>query len=131
MRDAHFAPGVILNVMDDSWLTSRRTPGVGTAVAGDLAFRHQTLTTLALSGEVKAIATAPLNKEALHLGGHNYPGGIRNCWPILRQQRVRDGALYDKLKVIHISTHISLRKFLDTLNGRKGQNGYSCCETTS
>ncbi len=25
----------------------------------------------------------------------------------------------DKLKVIHISTHISLRKFLDTLNGER------------
>jgi 4-hydroxy-L-threonine phosphate dehydrogenase PdxA len=25
----------------------------------------------------------------------------------------------DKLKVIHVSTHIALRKFLDTLNGQR------------
>src|SRR4029078_12695548 len=41
------------------------------AEAGDAAFRFiQTATNLAMAGRVDAICTAPLNKEALHLGGH-------------------------------------------------------------
>jgi 4-hydroxythreonine-4-phosphate dehydrogenase len=45
------------------------------AVAGDAAFRYiQTATELAMAGKVAAICTAPINKEALHAGGHIYPG---------------------------------------------------------
>ncbi len=48
-----------------------RSPGPGR----DLAFRCiRRATALALEGAVAAIATAPLNKEALHLAGHAYPG---------------------------------------------------------
>ncbi|HAP82682.1 MAG TPA: 4-phospho-D-threonate 3-dehydrogenase, partial [Enterobacteriaceae bacterium] len=50
-------------------------PGKVQAQAGDLAFRCvKRATELAMSGDVHAIATAPLNKEALHLAGHNFPG---------------------------------------------------------
>ncbi len=85
----------MINVMDEPLANpDALTPGVMDRLPGDLAYRCiKRATALALSGEVKAIATAPLNKEALHLGGHNYPGhGIAG--PSYRQQRVRDGALY-------------------------------------
>ena len=50
-------------------------PGVVQAQAGDLAYRCvKRATELAMAGDVKAVATAPLNKEALHLAGHHYPG---------------------------------------------------------
>ncbi|ECI8069688.1 4-hydroxythreonine-4-phosphate dehydrogenase PdxA [Salmonella enterica subsp. enterica] len=62
------------------------------------------------------IATAPLNKEALHLAGHNYPGHTE-LLATLTHSRDYAMVLYtDKLKVIHVSTHIALRKFLDTLS---------------
>lgn len=55
--------------------TAETPPGTITAAAGDAAFRCLTLAAqLALSGHVDAIVTAPLNKESLHLAGHNYPG---------------------------------------------------------
>ena len=45
------------------------------ALAGDAAFQYLTETIrLARNGCVDAIATAPLNKEALQLAGHYYPG---------------------------------------------------------
>ena len=45
------------------------------ALAGDAAFQYLTESIrLARNGCVDAIATAPLNKEALHLAGHRYPG---------------------------------------------------------
>lgn len=116
--DAHFAPGVI-NVMDEPLANpDALTPGVVQAAAGDLAYRCiKRATALALSGEVKAIATAPLNKEALHLGGHNYPGHTELLAHLTASKEYAMVLYTDKLKVIHISTHISLRKFLDTLNG--------------
>jgi len=43
--------------------------------AGDAAFRYlNTAITLAEQFAVDAIVTAPLNKEALHLAGHDFPG---------------------------------------------------------
>lgn len=45
------------------------------ALAGDAAFLYLTESIrLTRNGCVDAIATAPLNKEALHLAGHRYPG---------------------------------------------------------
>lgn len=43
--------------------------------AGDAAFHYlDTAITLAKQADVDAIVTAPLNKEALHLAGHHFPG---------------------------------------------------------
>ena len=45
------------------------------AQAGEGAYRAiERAVALAQAGEVDAICTAPLNKEALHLAGHRYPG---------------------------------------------------------
>ena len=50
-------------------------PGRVSARCGDAAFRYVTASIEAgLAGEVDAVATAPLNKEALHAAGHRYPG---------------------------------------------------------
>ncbi len=49
--------------------------GQVSAAAGDAAFRYLIRAIhLAKSGVVDAIATAPLNKSALHAAGHNFPG---------------------------------------------------------
>ena len=72
---ARFTPGVI-HVIDEPLADPQAlVPGKVQAQAGDLAYRCvKRATALALKGDVQAIATAPLNKEALHLAGHNYPG---------------------------------------------------------
>jgi 4-hydroxythreonine-4-phosphate dehydrogenase len=50
-------------------------PGVVQAACGAAAFGYVTRAIDAgLAGRVAAIATAPLNKEALHAAGHRYPG---------------------------------------------------------
>ncbi|MGR9025015.1 4-hydroxythreonine-4-phosphate dehydrogenase PdxA, partial [Klebsiella pneumoniae] len=71
---------------------------------------------LALEGAVAAIATAPLNKEALHLAGHAYPGHTELLAHLTQTTDYAMVLYTEKLKVIHITTHISLRQFLDTLN---------------
>jgi 4-hydroxy-L-threonine phosphate dehydrogenase PdxA len=65
------------------------------AQAGDLAYRCvKRATALALAGEISAIATAPLNKEALHLAGHMYPGHTELLATPDGKPRLCDGAVY-------------------------------------
>lgn len=50
-------------------------PGRVDARCGDAAFRYVIAAIEAgLAGRVDAVATAPLNKEAMHAAGHKYPG---------------------------------------------------------
>ena len=51
------------------------TPGKVSAACGDAAFRYVIAGIEAgLRGEVDAVCTGPLNKEALHAAGHRFPG---------------------------------------------------------
>ncbi|ATY92226.1 D-threonate 4-phosphate dehydrogenase [Pectobacterium atrosepticum] len=115
--DAVFAPGVI-NIIDEPLEDPQALkPGIVQAQAGDLAYRCiKKATALAMAGEVHAIATAPLNKEALHSAGHLYPGHTELLAKLTNSRDYAMVLYTDKLKVIHVSTHIALRKFLDTLN---------------
>jgi len=117
VSDAKFAPGVI-NVLDEPLAEpDALKPGIVQAAAGDLAYRCvKRATELAMAGKVKAIATAPLNKEALHLAGHLYPGHTELLAHLTDSKDYAMVLYTEKLKVIHITTHIALRKFLDTLN---------------
>lgn len=117
VADAQFAPGVI-NVIDEPLADPQGLqPGVVQAQAGDLAYRCvKRASALAMAGEVSAIATAPLNKEALHLAGHNYPGHTELLATLTDSKDYAMVLYTDQLKVIHVTTHIALRKFLDTLN---------------
>ncbi|MCQ8226586.1 D-threonate 4-phosphate dehydrogenase [Pantoea trifolii] len=122
VKDAHFAPGII-NVIDEPLADAAALqPGVVQKEAGDLAWRCvKRATELALAGEVQAIATAPLNKEALHSAGHIYPGHTELLAQLTNTKNYAMVLYTDKLKVIHVTTHIALRKFLDTLNGERIQ----------
>lgn len=62
----------------------------------------------ALSGKVQAICTAPLNKEALHAGGHNYPGHTEMLAALTGTREVSMMLSTPKLRVIHVTTHIGL-----------------------
>lgn len=87
------------------------------AVSGSAAFEClKKAIELAKNKEIDAIATAPLNKEALHLAGHKYAGHTEILADLTG---TKDYAmlLYDKkLSVIHVSTHISL---LEAVTGLK------------
>ena len=100
----------VLNILDLQ-LVGRESfyPGTVQAISGNIAFEAiRKAVELAKNKEIDAIVTAPLNKEALHLAGHNYPGHTEI---LARLTDTKDYAmlLFDKkLSVIHVSTHISL-----------------------
>ena len=51
------------------------SPGVINAATGHAAFTYVSRAIdAALAGQVAAVSTAPLNKEAMHLAGHHFPG---------------------------------------------------------
>jgi 4-hydroxythreonine-4-phosphate dehydrogenase len=84
------------------------------ARAGDAAFRYlEKATHLASAGRVSAIATAPLNKEAMHLAGHRYPGHTEILARLTGTEDYAMMLVTDELKVIHVSTHVSLREAIE------------------
>lgn len=128
--DAHFAPGVI-NVIDEPLQQPQQLiPGEVQPQAGDLAYRCvKRATALAMSGEVQAIATAPLNKEALHAAGHIYPGHTELLAKLTHSRDYAMVLYTDRLKVIHVTTHIALRKFLDTLSRERVETVIQMADT--
>jgi 4-hydroxythreonine-4-phosphate dehydrogenase len=78
-------------------------------VAGNAAYHYiRTATGLAMQGRVDAICTAPLNKEALHLGGHKYPGHTELLAALTGTPEVSMMLTAPNLRVIHVTTHIGL-----------------------
>jgi len=70
---------------------------------------------LALKGEVDAIATAPLNKEAMNLAGFLYPGHTEILAETTGSKDYAMMLLAGSLRVIHVTTHTSLRKACDLI----------------
>ena len=64
----------------------------------------------ALAGETDALVTAPLNKEAIALGGYPYPGHTELLAEATRTSRYGMLLLAGPLRVVHVSTHVSLRE---------------------
>ena len=83
--------------------------GQVSAQAGDAAFQYvRKAIELAQAGKIAAVATAPLNKEAMHLGGHPYPGHTEILADLTGTQDYAMMLVADHLRVIHISTHVSM-----------------------
>jgi 4-phospho-D-threonate 3-dehydrogenase / 4-phospho-D-erythronate 3-dehydrogenase len=83
--------------------------GVISAKAGDAAYQYvKTAVELVRQGVVDAICTAPLNKEALHAGGHKYPGHTELLAELTGTPEVSMMLTAPGLRVIHVTTHMGL-----------------------
>lgn len=67
----------------------------------------------AADNSIHAIVTAPLNKAALHDGGCPYPGHTEILANLTHTKDYSMMLVSPKLRVIHVSTHIQLRKACD------------------
>ncbi|NMR29085.1 4-hydroxythreonine-4-phosphate dehydrogenase PdxA [Crystallibacter degradans] len=98
-----------INVIDLGLLPRDLLWGKLSPVAGDAAYQYiKVAAELAMTGQVQAICTAPLNKEALHAGGHLYPGHTEMLATLTGTEEVSMMLSTPKLKVIHVTTHIGL-----------------------
>ncbi|MBJ7577863.1 4-hydroxythreonine-4-phosphate dehydrogenase PdxA [Devosia sp. MC532] len=81
---------------------------------GDAAFRFiEKAVRDAQAGEIGCIVTAPINKEALNLAGHHYDGHTGMLAALTGQKSAFMLLASDRLKVIHVSTHVSLKTAID------------------
>ena len=84
-------------------------PGQLSATAGKAAVDYVfTACDLALAGHVGAMVTAPLNKEAMNLAGYTYAGHTELLTERTRAKNVSMLLVGPELRVVHISTHVSL-----------------------
>ncbi len=84
------------------------------ARAGAAAFEYvRRATGLALEGTVGAVATAPLNKEAMHMGGYEYPGHTEILAELTETKDYAMMLVTEELRVIHVSTHVSLKEAIE------------------
>jgi 4-hydroxythreonine-4-phosphate dehydrogenase len=63
---------------------------------------------LAMAADVDAVVTAPLNKAAMHRAGFTYPGHTELLAIRTKAERVSMLLVGPSLRVVHISTHVSL-----------------------
>ena len=81
---------------------------------GNAAFQYvRTAIELAMNKEVDGTCTALLNKEAIHLAGHNYDGHTEIYATFTGTKKYAMLLAEGKLRVIHVSTHVSLREACD------------------
>jgi 4-hydroxythreonine-4-phosphate dehydrogenase len=105
---AAYAPDTV-DCIDLKMIPKELPWGVLSPVAGDGAFRYvEEASRLAMSGQIAAICTAPLNKEALNAAGHLYPGHTELLAALTDTDEVSMMLSTPKLKVTHVTTHIGL-----------------------
>jgi 4-hydroxythreonine-4-phosphate dehydrogenase len=84
------------------------------AIGGEAAFRYiERAVSLARSGAVAGIVTAPINKQALNLAGHKYDGHTGMLSALTGHPPTYMLLSSERLSVIHVSTHVSLRTAID------------------
>jgi 4-phospho-D-threonate 3-dehydrogenase / 4-phospho-D-erythronate 3-dehydrogenase len=113
--DAVFAPGS-MELIDLQNVPPSVAWGKVSAGAGRAAFEYlQHATRLARAGAIDAICTAPLNKEAWKIAGVPFPGHTEALAHLSRSTRYAMMLVNGSLRVVHVSTHVALRKALDLL----------------
>src|ERR1700736_5519649 len=106
--DAKCTPG-IADCIDLKLIPEGLPWGQLSPICGDAAYQYVARAVeFAKSGQINAICTAPLNKEALHLGGHNFPGHTEMLAYITGTPEDSMMLSPPKLKVIHVTTHVGL-----------------------
>lgn len=105
---AAYKPGTV-ECLDLHLLPKDLKFGELSPLAGDAAYQYVARAVeLAQDHRVDAICTAPLNKEALHAGGHPYPGHTEMLADLTGTPEVSMMLSTPKIRVIHVTTHIGL-----------------------
>ncbi|WP_022886763.1 4-hydroxythreonine-4-phosphate dehydrogenase PdxA [Glaciibacter superstes] len=113
--EARNEPGTIDLIQTGPSLRDVRI-GELSAAAGDGSYRFVVeACRLARAGEVDGIVTAPLNKAAMHAGGHTWPGHTEL---LAHEFGVRDFSLVlsaGDLYFFHLTTHVSMRRAIEDI----------------
>lgn len=112
-NEAGFTPGIV-DCIDLNLIPADLPYGAVSPIAGDAAYQYIARTvTLTQQGQLDAICTAPLNKAALHAGGHIFPGHTELLAHLTGIDEVSMLLVTPKMKVIHVTTHLGI---IDAIN---------------
>ena len=90
--------------------------GKVSAMAGKAAFDAvKKVIDLAMANDIDATVTGPLNKEALNLAGYHYTGHTEIYADFTKTKDYTMMLAEGKLRVVHVSTHVSLRQACDNV----------------
>ncbi|MEI6876602.1 MAG: 4-hydroxythreonine-4-phosphate dehydrogenase PdxA, partial [Spirochaetota bacterium] len=88
--------------------------GKVSAMAGKAAFDAvKKVIEMAMADDVDATVTGPINKEALNLAGYHYSGHTEIYADFTKTKDYTMMLAEGKLRVVHVSTHVSLREACD------------------
>lgn len=116
VSEAKFASGVV-DVIDLSNIKLEGLRmGEPQAMAGKASFEYiKRAIELALAGEIDAITTAPINKEALNMAGYKYPGHTEILADLTGSKDFAMMFIAGPLRVILVTIHVSLRDAIDLI----------------
>lgn len=84
-------------------------PGVESGVAGKAAAGYiEAAVELCAAGSIDAIATAPINKRALFLGGYSFPGHTEFLAHLTGTEEFAMAFVAGNLRIVLLSTHVPL-----------------------
>jgi 4-hydroxythreonine-4-phosphate dehydrogenase len=84
------------------------------AMCGEAAFQSvKKVIELALAKEIDATVTGPINKKSINEAGHHYAGHTEIYADFTNTKKYAMLLVEDNIKVIHVSTHVSLRQACD------------------
>lgn len=105
---ARFEAGTI-DCLDLGLIPAGLPFGQVSAAAGHAAHEYVRLATeLAMAGRIEALVTAPLNKEALQAGGHDFPGHTELLAALTATPEVSMMLTGPGLRVILVTSHMGL-----------------------
>jgi 4-hydroxythreonine-4-phosphate dehydrogenase len=114
VSQARFEPGT-LNVLDVEGIDINNiTFGEISAQAGNIAFQAVKMAIdLAKQGKVDGTVTGPIHKEAINRAGHHFSGHTEIYAHFTNTSKYAMLLVDENIKVIHVTTHVSLRKACD------------------
>lgn len=114
VSEAKFEQGVV-DVLDlANTDVSKLVFGEISAMAGHASFEAvRRVIELAIAGEVDATVTGPINKKSINEAGHHFAGHTEIYAHYTNTKKYAMLLVEENMKVIHVSTHVSLRQACD------------------
>lgn len=114
VKEAKFTLGIVDVIDLDNMPADQLVFGEISAVAGQASFEAvKKAIELAMDNEVDATVTGPINKKSINEAGHHFAGHTEIYAHYTGTKKYAMLLVEDSMKVIHVSTHVSLRQACD------------------
>ena len=114
VSDAKFQLGIVDVFNLDNVEADKLVFGEISAMCGEASFQSvKKVIELALANEIDATVTGPINKKSINLAGHHFAGHTEIYAHYTGTKKYAMLLVEENMKVIHVSTHVSLRQACD------------------